>query len=254
MSNKDEDSDYEEFSNDDSSSSSEDDNENDDELEVDQNDEVDEDMDEKDIDNKSDASTDVSFYSERSTDSESEEDGEEEKDEGDDDEEENGNKKVNNISLAIMPANNVLANGSDSDDSDEDDDSMDDENYLKKFSKDVTKSYIEETHPECLIHNQDEVMLLSKVVRNKDGVIIDDLHRTIPFLTKYERARIIGQRAKQIESGSKPFINVPENIVDAFVIAEMELKQKRIPFIIRRPIPGGKFEYWPVKELDQLCY
>jgi hypothetical protein len=47
---------------------------------------------------------------------------------------------------------------------------------------------------------------------------------------------------------------VPENVIDAYVIAEMELKQKRIPFIIRRPIPGGKCEYWHLKDLDQICF
>jgi DNA-directed RNA polymerase I, II, and III subunit RPABC2 len=78
------------------------------------------------------------------------------------------------------------------------------------------------------------------------------LHRTVPFLTKYERTRIIGQRAKQINSGSKPFVNVPQHIIDGYIIAELELKQKKIPFIIKRPIPGGGSEYWNVKDLELI--
>ena len=73
-------------------------------------------------------------------------------------------------------------------------------------------------------------------------------------MTKYEKARILGQRAKQIECGAKPLVKVPENIVDGYIIAELELQQKRIPFIIRRPIPGGAFEYWNLKDLEIITF
>ncbi len=138
------------------------------------------------------------------------------------------------------------------DDYDDDDDDDVDETYLQKFDSEINKNYIFEFHPECLNHNYDEVLKLAKVVRNKDNIIIDELHRTIPYLTKYERARILGQRAKQIETGSKPFVKVPENVIDGYIIAELELREKKIPFIIKRPIPGGAFEYWHVKDLEML--
>jgi DNA-directed RNA polymerase I, II, and III subunit RPABC2 len=93
-----------------------------------------------------------------------------------------------------------------------------------------------------------------KVVRDKDGIIIDDLHKTIPYLTKYERARILGQRAKQINSGAIPFVKVPENVIDGYIIAEIELKQKKIPFIIRRPLPNGGSEYWKVHDLEDISF
>ena len=35
---------------------------------------------------------------------------------------------------------------------------------------------------------------------------------------------------------------VPDNIIDGYIIAEMELLQKRIPFIIQRPLHGGVTE------------
>ena len=129
-----------------------------------------------------------------------------------------------------------------------------DETYLQKFDSDLTKNYINEFHPECLIHNYDEISKLTTVVRDSFNIIIDPLHRTIPFLTKYERARILGQRAKQIEIGARPFIHVPENVIDGYVIAELELQQKRIPFIIRRPIPGGGCEYWNLKDLEVISF
>jgi DNA-directed RNA polymerase I, II, and III subunit RPABC2 len=135
----------------------------------------------------------------------------------------------------------------------EDDDQEDDDNnYLQKFDEEINKNYIHDFHPECLIHNSDEVAKLSIVMRNADHIIVDPLHKTLPFLTKYEKARVLGQRAKQIENGSAPFVKVPEHVIDGYTIADLELKQKKIPFIIRRPIPGGAFEYWNLKDLECL--
>ena len=138
-------------------------------------------------------------------------------------------------------------------DEDEDEDEYE-ENYLQKFDSEINKNYIQEFHPECLNHNSDEVAKLSRVIRDENNIIIDPLHRTLPYLTKYEKARILGQRAKQIETGSKPFVKVPENIIDSYVIAELELREKKIPFIIKRPIPGGAFEYWNLKDLEIINF
>jgi len=136
----------------------------------------------------------------------------------------------------------------------EDEEDEFDENYLQKFDNEIIKNYVNDFHPECLNHNYDEINNLSIVVRNPDGIIIDPLHKTIPYLTKYEKTRILGQRTKQIENGAKPFVKVPENIVEAYIIAELELKEKKIPFIIRRPIPGGGSEYWRLKDLEVIAF
>jgi len=138
-------------------------------------------------------------------------------------------------------------------DEDDDDDEYE-ENYLQKFDNEISKNYIDEFHPECLSHNYDEITKLSYVVRNSENIIVDPLHKTIPYLTKYEKARILGQRAKQIETGSKPLVKVPENIVDGYIIAELELREKKIPFIIKRPIPGGGCEYWNLKDLENIGF
>ena len=143
------------------------------------------------------------------------------------------------------------------DEEEEDEDEEDDNiNYLQKFNNEVNRNYILETHPECAIHNQTEIQMLSTIVRNDKNIIIDDLHRTLPFLTKFEKARILGQRAKQINSGSKPFIPSESysNIIDGYKIAELELKQKLIPFIIRRPLTNGSSEYWKVSDLENIVF
>lgn len=137
------------------------------------------------------------------------------------------------------------------DDTDEDESG---EGYLQKFDKEINENYLVNFHPECISHNYDEVIAMSKVIRDESGIIIDDFHKTIPFMTKFEKARVLGQRAKQINSGASPFVKVPENVIDGYLIAELELKQKRIPFIIRRPLPNGGSEYWSIKDLEDISF
>ena len=56
---------------------------------------------------------------------------------------------------------------------------------------------------------------------------MDPLHTTIPILTRYEKAKILGLRAKQINNGSSVFINLDKNIIDGHLIAQMELEKKK---------------------------
>ena len=158
-----------------------------------------------------------------------------------------------NVGLKPEKQHGFYKNEEDDDEEDDDDDD-DDENYLQKFDADVNKNYITDFHPECLIHNYDEIAKLSVVTRDDSNIIVDPLHKTVPFLTKYEKTRVLGQRSKQIECGAKPLVKVPENVIEGYIIAELELQQKRIPFIIKRPIPGGAFEYWNLKDLEIIGF
>lgn len=139
----------------------------------------------------------------------------------------------------------------DTDEGDEEEDD-DDEQYLQKFDQNIRRNIIEEYHPELIQHNDEEIETLCKVVRDADGIIIDPLHKTLPFVTKYEKARILGERAKQINSGAKPFIKVEKHIIDGYLIALREYEEKKIPFIIRRPLPNGASEYWKLADLQFL--
>ena len=169
----------------------------------------------------------------------------EEKDEEDEyeDEEGEGDKKKKQIN--IQPQLPTY---------DDDDDDDDGEEYLQKFDQTLNENYILNFHPESVIQNYDEILTVTNVVRDDNNNIIDGLHKTVPFLTKYERARIIGARAKQINAGAAPFVKVPENVIDGYVIAEMELEEKKIPYIIRRPLPNGGSEYWRLKDLENIAF
>ncbi|EFO85608.1 CRE-RPB-6 protein [Caenorhabditis remanei] len=74
-------------------------------------------------------------------------------------------------------------------------------------------------------------------------------HVTTPFMTKYERARVLGTRALQIAMGAPVMVEL-EGETDPLEIARKELKQRRIPIIIRRYLPDGSYEDWPTEQLQ----
>ena len=71
-------------------------------------------------------------------------------------------------------------------------------------------------------------------------------------MTKYEATRIVGFRANQLSQGAQPFINVPEHVSDVREIARLELAAGRLPFILKRPLPDGSYEYWRLQDLLQI--
>ena len=128
------------------------------------------------------------------------------------------------------------------------------EENLQKIDESVKRDYIKEYHSEIITQNSDEIEKLCVIIRNSKGRIEDVNHKTIPFVTKYECARILGERAKQLNSGDDSYVEVPENIIDGYTIACMEYEQKVIPFIIRRPMPDGSSEYWKFADLEQIIF
>eukprot|EP00435_Cladocopium_sp_Y103_P021322 s1510_g5.t1 len=72
--------------------------------------------------------------------------------------------------------------------------------------------------------------------------------KTTPYLTKYERARILGARALQI-SMNAPVMVTLDGETDPLLIAEKELIRGVIPFVIRRFLPDNTYEDWKVSEL-----
>ena len=73
---------------------------------------------------------------------------------------------------------------------------------------------------------------------------------TPPNLNKYELTRVLCERTQQIENGGMVYISNTERFTNAYSIALEELKQKKIPFIIRRPLPNLlSYEYWKLKDM-----
>ena len=102
----------------------------------------------------------------------------------------------------------------------------------------------------------DDLEITESVLNSNDIVSVHETYSdyytstkiTSPFLTKFERAKVIGIRAQMLASGAEPMISppFPEECYD---IAVMELKAKKIPLIIRRYLPNKKFEDWRLEDL-----
>jgi DNA-directed RNA polymerase subunit K/omega len=90
----------------------------------------------------------------------------------------------------------------------------------------------------------------SKILANFDKQKISKM-----IMTKYEFDQIIGLRTIQLSLGAPPYIglesdfNIKSNM-ELRLIALKELKEGKLPFGIKRPLPNNKYEYVRVKDLD----
>ena len=82
-----------------------------------------------------------------------------------------------------------------------------------------------------------------------EGVAVPKVDRiTTPYITKFERARVLGTRALQISMNAPVMVEL-EGETDPLQIALKELRARKIPITIRRFLPDGSFEDWNVDEL-----
>ena len=72
---------------------------------------------------------------------------------------------------------------------------------------------------------------------------------TTRFLTKYERARLLGARALQLSMNAPPVVDLLPGETDPLQIAQRELRERKLPLVIRRFLPDGSFEDWSLDEL-----
>ena len=118
-------------------------------------------------------------------------------------------------------------------------DNTNDEEYLEEELEDLE----EETEVDLEKEEEEDDFkeTYETLIENKE-------RQTIPFLTKYEKARVLGIRARQLSSGATPLVEVG-NLELPKEIANKELIERKLTFIIRRPLPNGKYEDWRLDEL-----
>ena len=46
-----------------------------------------------------------------------------------------------------------------------------------------------------------------------------------------------------------PYIELTPYLTDVYEIAKAELDAKRLPYILKRPLPDGSYEYWRLADL-----
>ena len=69
------------------------------------------------------------------------------------------------------------------------------------------------------------------------------------FLTRYEKARIVGARSLQISFGAPILCEKPKDVIDPIKIALLELHSKILPITIRRKIPSGEYQDISINKL-----
>ncbi len=106
-------------------------------------------------------------------------------------------------------------------------------------------------HPECILDYQETVAskLPIRVAPVSEGAPEDPFHKTQPFLTVFEKTKILGFRTNQLSQGARPYVRVPKHMKTYLEIAKLELEERRLPFIVKRPLPNGSFEYWRLSDL-----
>ena len=122
-----------------------------------------------------------------------------------------------------------------------------DEIILEDYEENKTLSDDEEYDNETIIPS---VNIPDSIEFYKNYNIYSKNKITDPCLTKYEKTKVISERCQQIENGSVIYIPLNDKLQDSYSIALEEFKQKKIPFIICRPLPNSKdFEYWKLNDL-----
>jgi DNA-directed RNA polymerase I, II, and III subunit RPABC2 len=117
--------------------------------------------------------------------------------------------------------------------------------FSSKLREDAHK--LLQAHPEI---QADYIEIIRERLPVKDLPILNDVnHTTRPFLTHYEKTKVLSLRASQLAHNSRPFIEIPAHVTDVHEIARLELEAKRIPYIIKRPLPDRTFEYWRLQDL-----
>lgn len=201
-------------------------------------------------DSETDDDTSVILSEEEEVQNEDDEEEDDENEEEEDDENEKiyddeGNNKIE----TLLEDNNIEETDENNPLLLDEDEEIEEESY-RKLEDYFMINNLENEHPEIQSINSDEIYALTKVVYDSYGNISDPLHKTLPFITKYEKARIIGARAEQLDRGSLPFIETKE--INGRTIANKEFDNKKIPFIIARPLPNKQVEYWNIADLEVL--
>nr|XP_023908573.1 DNA-directed RNA polymerases I, II, and III subunit RPABC2-like [Quercus suber] len=99
-----------------------------------------------------------------------------------------------------------------------------------------------------VVTSGDAAAALNTVKGVKDKKISNEKRTTTPYMTKYERARVLGTRALQISMNAPVLVDV-EGETDPLQIAIKELQEKKIPLVVRRYLPDGWYEDWTCEEL-----
>ena len=99
---------------------------------------------------------------------------------------------------------------------------------------------LEEEYDSSIITNIEDSQTFYKLYNKSNNTLSN-------ILTKYEKTKVIFERMQMITNGTLPYIPNPEKYDTIYEIVIEELKQKKIPFIIKRNI-NGRDEYLKLED------
>jgi len=92
---------------------------------------------------------------------------------------------------------------------------------------------------------------MSKVIEDYKDIIASynpSKNITKNILSKYEKTKLIGLRMEQLARNAEPYVKF-DGEFDPSKIAEKELIERKLPFMISRKLPNGKVEYWRLDDM-----
>lgn len=91
---------------------------------------------------------------------------------------------------------------------------------------------------------------------------VPEKNRTLPVMTRFERAKVLGLRTEQLARGAEPMIEgdwtsmlsspMSSPSYSPSAIAMEELNAKKTPYIIVRSLPDGSKDMWKIKDMIVL--
>ena len=141
----------------------------------------------------------------------------------------------------------------------EDESELDENEEISEDETDTTKKKKKKEEDiynlDCIYEKEEEIFIDDEVDNGKEIIVPDDERISNNILTKYERVKILGVRAKQISESAKIMVKIDNNeSLSPMELAKLELKHKVIPFKIKRPIGKNRYEIWKISELEQIDY
>lgn len=156
-----------------------------------------------------------------------------------------------------MDDDNYSSQGSEVDDMDVDDILDATYTFPEEFSDNDNEDDNEFDEEEPSSSKNELNFIKLKIISNNDtySKYITKERKTTPYLTKFERTRVLGLRATQIEGGAPTLLSKGnfKKIRHSIEIAEMEFNNGLIPFIIRRFLPDGQYEDWKLSDFHNVC-
>jgi DNA-directed RNA polymerase subunit K/omega len=139
------------------------------------------------------------------------------------------------------------------DEENEDEDDDKDKEEKEYFDEDIVDKKIEYTEKDIednCVYDLDYDEVYDTELDKQPIQVLNEDRITKNIMTIYEKVRVLGIRAQQINNGAKCMIKINQNL-SAMEIAKLELDAGMTPLKIKRILPSNKYEIWKISELIQ---